>query len=373
MTFTAEDRDYMSRALQLAWRGRYTTDPNPRVGCVLVRGGHEIGAAWHLRAGEPHAERLALEAAGDARGATCYVTLEPCSHTGRTGPCAQALIEAGVTRVVAAVKDPNPEVGGQGLRKLEAAGISVESGLLEEEARSLNAGFFRRMHTGRPLVRLKTAMSLDGRTAMASGESQWITGVEAREDVQRLRARSSAIVTGSGTVLADRPSLTVRPADWTLAEYGDGPVRQPLRVVLDSRLRTPPDAPVVTGEGACLIVTAADAEGVLARALQNAGAEVIALPAAGGDNVDLAALLDELGRRECNEVLVEAGPVLGAAFLRARLVDELVVYMATMLMGSSARPMLALEEIATMDQRRHLALKELRHLGDDLRMILTPQ
>ena len=373
MTFTAEDRQHMSRALQLARRGLYTTDPNPRVGCVLLREGQEIGAGWHRRAGEPHAERRALEAAGDARGATCYVTLEPCSHTGRTGPCADALIKAGVARVVVAMRDPNPRVAGTGLEKLARAGIDVACGLLEDEARASNPGFVRRMETGRPLVRLKVAMSLDGRTAMASGESQWITGTAAREDVQRLRARSSAIVTGSGTVLADRPSLSVRPDQWTLGQYGEGAVRQPLRVVLDSRLRTPPDTPAVTGDGECLVVTAGDANAAPAGALRGAGAQVIALAAAGGDNVDLAALLEELGRRECNEVLVEAGPVLGAAFLRAGLVDELVVYMATVLMGSSARPMLSLDEIATMDQRRHLTLRELRHLGDDLRMILAPQ
>ena len=243
MTFTADDHRYMRRALELAEQGLFTTDPNPRVGSVLVKNGDIVGEGFHLKAGERHAERHALQVAGaKAQGATCYVTLEPCSHSGRTGPCADALIEAGVSKVVAAMQDPHQRVAGKGFDKLRAAGIEVQVGLLEAQARMLNPGFIQRMETGRPFVRLKLAMSLDGRTAMANGESKWITGPAAREDVQRLRARSSAVVTGVGTVLADDPELTVRPAGWQVLAYPDTSVRQPLRVVLDRNLRTPVSA-----------------------------------------------------------------------------------------------------------------------------------
>lgn len=265
MTVSDLDSGYMQRALTLAERGLYTTDPNPRVGCLIVRDGKVVGEGWHLRAGEPHAERHALTMAGDAaRGATCYVTLEPCSHTGRTGPCADALIAAGIIRVVAAMQDPNPLVAGQGLAKLRAAGISVECGLLEEQARALNPGFIKRMQTGLPLVRIKLAMSLDGRTAMASGESKWITGAAARRQVQRLRARSSAIVTGIGTVLADDPALTVRVEDGLANDY-PGAVRQPLRVVLDRKLRLPLDAKLLSEDGDVLVIS--QAQPALASAL----------------------------------------------------------------------------------------------------------
>ncbi|KAF0810745.1 (S)-2-hydroxy-fatty-acid dehydrogenase [Alcanivorax sp. S71-1-4] len=355
------DRQHMTRALQLARRGLHTTDPNPRVGCVLVRDGDVVGEGWHQRAGEPHAERHALAAAGDrARGATCYVTLEPCSHTGRTGPCADALVEAGVARVVAAMRDPNPQVAGQGLERLRGAGIEVQCGVLEDAARALNPGFVRRMEQGLPWVRVKLAMSVDGRTAMASGESQWITGAEAREDVQRLRARSSAIVTGIGTVLADAPSLTVRPATWQLSDYGPTPVRQPLRVVLDRALRTPVDAAVIRAEGACLILTTA--ETAHAQVLREAGADVLA-----GD-WSPRQVLAELAGRGCNEVLVEAGAELAGAFVAAGCVDELVVYMAPMLLGSSARPLLALPGLDRMADKYLLTLRDTRQVGVDLRL-----
>ncbi|HCJ63246.1 MAG TPA: bifunctional diaminohydroxyphosphoribosylaminopyrimidine deaminase/5-amino-6-(5-phosphoribosylamino)uracil reductase RibD, partial [Alcanivorax sp.] len=282
--FSDFDHECMARALELARRALYTTDPNPRVGCVLAHDSLIIAEGFHARAGDPHAERNALATAGEhARGATAYVTLEPCSHTGRTGPCADALIEAGVARVVAAMEDPNPQVAGTGLQRLRDAGIQVDTGLQEADARALNPGFVLRMSQGRPLIRIKAAASLDGRTAMASGESQWITGPEAREDVQRLRARSSAIVTGIGTVLADRPSYTVRPEQWRHGEYADGPVRAPLRVILDPALRTPVDSPVVTADGPCLIAHADDpgaAPEERRRALEHAGAELLALPRA---------------------------------------------------------------------------------------------
>ncbi|KGD64197.1 (S)-2-hydroxy-fatty-acid dehydrogenase [Alcanivorax nanhaiticus] len=369
--FTDFDRQMMARALQLARRALYTTDPNPRVGCVLVRGGEIVGEGFHARAGEPHAERHALAAAGDkARGANAYVTLEPCSHTGRTGPCADALLEAGVSRVVAAMQDPNPQVAGQGLKRLADAGIETASGLLEAEALALNPGFISRMTRQRPFIRIKIAASVDGRTAMASGESQWITGPAAREDVQRLRARSSAVITGVGTVLADRPSYTVRPDQWVLTSYDSDWVRQPLRVILDRTLRTPPNVPVVSAPGHCLLVAGERHDG-RQNALESAGAEVIHLPAS-GSGIDLQQLLKELNRRECNEVLVECGATLAGAFVREGLFDELVVYMAPALLGSSARPLLGLPQLATMSEKVSLRWQDVRMVGNDLRLTLVP-
>ncbi|MCH9783458.1 MAG: bifunctional diaminohydroxyphosphoribosylaminopyrimidine deaminase/5-amino-6-(5-phosphoribosylamino)uracil reductase RibD [Gammaproteobacteria bacterium] len=387
--FSDFDHECMARALELARRALYTTDPNPRVGCVLAHDGLIIAEGFHARAGDPHAERNALATAGEhARGATAYVTLEPCSHTGRTGPCADALIEAGVARVVAAMEDPNPQVAGTGLQRLRDAGIQVDTGLQEADARALNPGFILRMSQGRPLIRIKAAASLDGRTAMASGESQWITGPEAREDVQRLRARSSAIVTGIGTVLADRPSYTVRPEQWRHGEYADGPVRAPLRVILDPSLRTPVDSPVVTADGPCLIAHADDpgaAPEERRRALEHAGAELLALPRARAASdpaepgaaaraerrgLDLHALTAELTRRECNEVLVECGATLAGAFVREALFDELIVYLAPTLLGADARGLLDLP-FDRMDQQIRLQWSDLRRVGDDLRLTLT--
>jgi diaminohydroxyphosphoribosylaminopyrimidine deaminase/5-amino-6-(5-phosphoribosylamino)uracil reductase len=361
----------MARAVQLADRGRYTTDPNPRVGCVIVRAGEVVGEGWHRKAGEPHAERLALAAAGEAaRGATAYVTLEPCSHHGRTPPCADALIDAGVARVVAAMQDPNPLVAGDGLARLRAAGIAVEVGLLETAARALNPGFLRRMASGRPYVRCKLAMSLDGRTAMASGESQWITSAEARRDVQRLRARSSAIVTGVDTVLADDPSLNVRlePAQLPGVESADY-LRQPLRVVLDSRLRTPPNARLLSLPGRSLVCCTTPTAARRA-ALEQAGAEVLAL--GGGERLDLGAVLDALGQLGVNEVLVEAGPNLAGAFIAAGLVDELILYVAPHLMGDAARGLCHLPGLERMAERIGWQYHEVRRVGADLRITLTP-
>ncbi|GGO78377.1 riboflavin biosynthesis protein RibD [Marinobacterium nitratireducens] len=370
--WTRADHEFMARALRLARRGLYTTDPNPRVGCVLVQGDAIVGEGYHLRAGEGHAEVNALRQAGErARGCTAYVTLEPCSHQGRTPPCADALIRAGVGRVVAAMVDPNPQVAGRGLAMLQDAGIPADSGLLESEARALNPGFIKRMETGLPLVRLKLASSLDGRTAMASGESQWITGPAARADVQRLRARSSAILTGVDSILLDDSALTVRPTEAGFDEslqrlVGD---RQPLRLVLDSRLRTPADARILRQPGRTVVVTCSDDE-ARASVLREAGAEVLKLPAIDG-RVDLKALLRWLGQQQYNELLVETGATLAGAFVAAGLVDELRLYMATKLLGSSGRPLLALP-FDTMAQQVPLRLSDLRQLGEDLRLILRP-
>ncbi len=363
--FSADDHRHMARALQLAERGQYTTDPNPRVGCVLVRDGAVVGEGWHARAGEAHAEINALRAAGEqARGATAYVTLEPCSHQGRTPPCADALIEAGVRRVVAAMQDPNPQVAGQGLARLRAAGIVTEAGLLQGQAEALNPGFVKRMRSGRPWLRSKLAMSLDGRTAMASGESRWITGPAARADVHRLRARSSAILTGIGTVLADDPALNARLDT-------DEPVEQPLRVILDSHLRLPPTARLLSQPGRTLVCTHEDADAQRAAALAAAGAELHRLPAQGGQ-LDLAAVLDLLGREAVNEVMTEAGPTLNGALLAAGLVDQLIVYLAPHVMGDAARGLFHLPGLEHMDQRIQLQIDDVRAVGEDWRITAHP-
>jgi len=359
--FSADDHRHMARALRLAARGLYSTDPNPRVGCVLVRDGEVVGEGWHVRAGGPHAEIHALQAAGErARGATAYVTLEPCSHHGRTPPCADALVEAGVARVVAAMEDPNPRVAGQGLERLRAAGIATAAGLMQAQAEALNPGFVKRMRSGRPLVRCKLAMSLDGRTAMASGESRWITGPAARADVHRLRARSSAMLTGIGTVLADDPSLDARLGD-------DTPVQQPLRVVLDSRLRLPATARMLSLPGRTIVCCAAGADPARAEALQAAGAEVIELGAEPG-RVSPAAVLDFLGREQVNEVMVEAGVTLNGALLAEGLIDELVVYLAPHLMGDAARGLFHLPGLEHMRERIGLTITDIRAVGQDWRL-----
>ena len=353
---SAADSQWMARALQLGQRGLLTATPNPRVGCVLVKNGKNIGEGWHVRAGEAHAEVHALRAAGAAaQGATAYVTLEPCSHHGRTPPCAEALIEAGVARVVCAMQDPNPRVAGQGFAMLRAAGIAVECGLMEAAARDLNIGFVSRMTRGLPFVRSKIAASLDGRTALANGVSQWITGAAARVDVQHWRARSCALVTGIGTVLADDPQLNVRIAT----------ERQPLRVVLDSALRMPPTARMLQG-GRVLVCTASQDAGKRA-ALERQGAEVLLLPDAAGQ-VDLPAVLRELARRGINEVLVEAGKTLNGALLRAGLLDELVLYLAPQLLGDAARGIADLGELLRLEQKAELAWRDVRRVGGDLRI-----
>lgn len=367
------DHAFMARAVQLAELGRFTTDPNPRVGCLIVRDGHIVGEGWHRRAGEPHAERHALIEAGErARGATAYVTLEPCCHQGRTPPCTDGLLEAGVARVVCAMVDPNPLVAGRGLRLLAEAGVAVETGLLEAEARALNPGFIKRMEQGRPYVRCKLAASLDGRTAMASGESQWITGEAARRDVQRLRAGSSAILTGIGTLLADDPSLNVRLGAEELPGMrpGEG-IRQPLRVVLDSRWRTPPTARILTLPGTTLIVGAVDDPRRMAE-LKGAGAEVYLCPGDSG-RVDLGALMSELARREINEVLLETGPTLAGAAISEGLVDEILIYLAPHLMGDAGRGLFSLPGIDRMRDRIPLAIVDVRAVGRDLRVTARPE
>jgi diaminohydroxyphosphoribosylaminopyrimidine deaminase/5-amino-6-(5-phosphoribosylamino)uracil reductase len=368
MAFSAADHAFMARAVQLARRGLWTTRPNPRVGCVIVQAGEIVGEGAHLRAGEGHAEVLALQAAGArARGATAYVTLEPCSHHGRTAPCADALRAAGVARVVVAMEDPNPLVAGQGLARLQADGIEVSAGLLATEAEALNPGFIKRMRSGRPYVRCKLAASLDGRTALASGESKWITSAAARRDVHRLRARSCAIVTGSGTVQADNPALTVRDLD--LPDLWPG---QPLRVVLDSGLGTAPTAAVVQGEGQALILHANGAS-ERAQRLSDAGARVERIAASVAGGIELGAVLQRLAELEVNEVLVEAGPTLAGGFMQAGLVDELVVYLAPHLMGHEGSPLLQLAGISTMASRLPLRLVDVRMVGDDLRIVAKPE
>ncbi len=356
----SDDYRHMARALMLARRGLYSADPNPRVGCVLVREGYIIGEGWHERAGESHAEINALEAAGNrARGATAYVTLEPCCHHGRTPPCTDALLNAGVARMVAAMPDPNPQVAGRGLTQLREAGVTVECGLLETEARALNPGFIQRMTQGRPFVRLKLAMSLDGRTALASGESQWLTNEAARQDVQRLRARSSAILTGIGTVLADDPGLNVRLPETS---------RQPLRVILDTALRTPPAARMLRLPGSALIFTAT-ADATVQAPLRAAGAEIAVMPRCEWE-LNLPVIMAELARRECNEVHVECGPTLAGALLQAKLVDELVVYIAPLLLGDKARGLFQLPELTRMNERIELEILEVRAVGRDWRLRL---
>lgn len=367
----AADYTHMARALALARRGVYSTHPNPRVGCVIVRDGRVVGEGWHRRAGEPHAEILALQRAGEAAaGATAYVTLEPCCHQGRTGPCTSALAEAGVARVVAAMEDPNPSVRGRGLEQLRDAGIQVESGLSAAEAAALNAGFVKRMMTGRPFVRAKLAMSLDGRTAMASGESQWITGPDARRDVQRLRARSDAIMTGIGTVLADDPQLNVRAGLLGAPPHG-GDWRQPMRVVVDPRLSTPATARILSAPGGVLIATTCDEEDVRDQ-LAAAGADIVRLPGS-ADQVDLAALLEHLGGLEVNEVLLETGATLGGAMLQAGLVDELVVYVAPVLMGDEARGLFRLPGLERLADRVELSVRDIRAVGADWRITAVPR
>lgn len=369
---SASDHAWMSRALQLARRGRYSTSPNPQVGCVLVKHDVLVAEAWHQRAGEGHAEALALAQAGQAaRGATAYVTLEPCSHTGRTPPCADALIAAGVHRVVVACLDPNPLVAGQGVQRLLDAGIEVSQGVLETQAQALNAGFMRRIAGGLPRVHAKLASSLDGRTAMASGESQWITGEAARNDVQELRAAACAIVTGIDSVIGDGARMNVRSEllnDGTSRPAGGW--RQPLRVVMDSQMRLPADSPILQSEGPVLVASVQDNEGARSR-LQQAGAEVLLVAASADGRVDPKALLQALAERECNDILLECGPRLMASFFQAGLVDSATVYLAPCLLGASARPLLDFS-IDSMASKWQMTIDEVRAVGDDLRLELRP-
>lgn len=357
--FSTSDCAHMARALTLAARGRYTAHPNPMVGCVVARGDIVVGEGYHVRTGEPHAEIHALaDAGGKSRDATAYVSLEPCAHHGRTPPCVEALIDARVGRVVVAMRDPYVEVDGRGLDILEAAGIETAVGLMQAAAEELNRGFVSRVTRGRPFVCLKVAASVDGGTAMASGESQWITSAEARLDVQRLRARSGAILTGIGTVLADDPSLTVRESGL------DTGGRQPLRVVLDSRLRMPVDAAMLDLPGATLVACAVPSGG---RELERAGADLLRCPGDGG-RADARAVLEELGERGVNEVLVEAGPGVSGHLLEQGLVDELVIYQAPHIMGSRTRGMFDTPAWEKLADRRALDVTDVRRVGPDTRI-----
>jgi diaminohydroxyphosphoribosylaminopyrimidine deaminase/5-amino-6-(5-phosphoribosylamino)uracil reductase len=361
----------MADALRLAERGLCTTMPNPRVGCVIVRAdGRVTGSGWHRRAGEPHAEVLALRMAGSsAQGGTVYLTLEPCSHHGRTPPCCEALVAAGVARVVVAMRDPNPLVAGRGIEHLRAAGIRVDVGLMEPQARALNPGFISRMERQRPWVRLKLAASLDGRTAMASGESKWLTGVAARCDVQRLRARSCAVVSGVDTVLADNAALNVRASELGLEQAEEIARRQPIRVVLDSTLRLRPPARIFSGSGRLVIATASEDERKRQHLIDH-GAEVLTLPRL-DNGLDLHALLAWLDEQQCNEVMVEAGARLAGSFWRAGLVDWVTLYMAPTLLGSAGKPLLYLPLEQMRDQQR-LDIRDWRAIGQDWRIDAVP-
>ena len=375
MALTPQDFEFMARAFRLAERGLYTTMPNPRVGCVLVKDGEIIGEGWHVRTGEPHAEVNALIAAGGSavndsvRGATVYVSLEPCSHHGRTGPCSQALVDAGVSRVVYAMEDPNPLVSGRGIEIMRAGGIQVDGPILEDDARALNPGFIKRMERKLPFVRCKLAMSLDGRTAMESGESKWITGPKARADVQRLRARSCAIISGVDSVLHDNSSLTVRAEELDLPNAQDAAAKQPLRVILDSRLRMARNALMFRQSTPILLVHNGTADEERLTGWPDF-VELLALPGKDG-RIDLQALLRELARRHCNEVLVEAGATLAGGFLRRGLLDEIIVYMAPKLLGSNARPIFDLP-LETMSASLALKIKDIRAVGRDWRITASP-
>lgn len=365
------DEKFMARALQLAKRGRFTTTPNPNVGCVIAKDGEIVGEGFHYRAGEPHAEVHALRMAGDkAQGATAYVTLEPCSHHGRTPPCCDALIAAGVSRVVAAMQDPNPQVAGRGLYRLQQAGIDVSHGLMMNEAESINRGFLKRMRTGFPYIQLKLGASLDGRTAMASGESQWITSSESRRDVQRLRAQSSAILSSSATVLADDPSLTVRWSELgsaTQALYAQEDLRQPTRIIIDSQNRVAPFHKIISEPGETWLVrNAADEQS------WPEGVEQFIVPQHNG-HLDLVVMMMLLGKRQINSIWVEAGATLGGALLQAGLVDELIVYVAPKILGNDARGLCQLPGLEKLADAPEFSFSEVRQVGPDLCLHLTPR
>ena len=366
MQSVADDARWMALALEIAEGGRYSTRPNPRVGCVLVREGSLVASGFHHHAGGPHAERAALAAAGSAaRGCTAYVTLEPCCHHGRTPPCTEALIEAGVARVVYAARDPNPKVAGGGARALGGAGIPVVGEVLAAEARALNRGFFARHERGRPWLALKLGMSLDGRTALANGASQWITDAPARADVQRLRAESCAVMTGIGTVLADDPRLDVRDPRFDLGG------RPPLRVVLDAGLGLPLDARILGHDGACVVFTACT-DATRIRALETAGARVEQVGSDAAGALDLPAVLARLAALEVNELLVEAGPRLAASLLMHSLIDQLIVYLAPLVLGADSRAAFATQGLASLAEAERWHFVDCAPVGRDLRLLLEP-
>jgi diaminohydroxyphosphoribosylaminopyrimidine deaminase/5-amino-6-(5-phosphoribosylamino)uracil reductase len=362
----AIDYEHMARALQLAANGLYDTAPNPTVGCVLVRDARVVGTGWTAPAGGPHAEIVALKAAGAAaRGATAYVTLEPCCHTGRTGPCTKALLEAGVSRVVFAGHDPNPRVSGGGAAELEAAGVAVEGGVMEQSAEPLNRGFFTRMRRGAPYVRSKLAVSLDGRTALANGTSKWITSAAARADVHRWRARSSAVLTGSGTIVDDDPSLDARREEAQIAPSIG--IKQPLRAVIDARLKMPPGAKTLSRPGEVLVLTTRSLDDPKAVALRAAGARVDRV-AGDAEHCDLRAVLEHLAALEINDVWVEAGAGLNGALLKAGLIDELIIYMAPRVLGDAARGMFEMPPLQSLTDDYRVTFDDVRKLGADLRI-----
>lgn len=363
--FTAADHGYMAEALRLAERGLYTTEPNPRVGAVVVKDGRIIGRGFHRKAGEAHAEVLALKEAGAAAaGATLYVTLEPCAHHGRTPPCADAVVAAKVSRVVAAMTDPNPKVSGKGFEILKKAGIATAEGLMEAESRALNPGFISRMTRGRPWVRTKLAVSLDGRTALADGESKWISGEASREDVHRWRARSSAVLTGIGTLLKDDPSLNVRL---------EGEWHQPIKVVVDTYLSTPVSAKIFKQQPDSVYIATTVEDPEEHELLAKAGANIQVFPEKAGGMMDMKLVLETLAELECNEVLVEAGAGMNGPLLGAGLLDEIILYMAPNVLGDTARGMFSLPPLVGMEQRREFEITDLRKLGQDLRLMLKPK
>ncbi|OLQ75931.1 riboflavin biosynthesis protein RibD [Photobacterium proteolyticum] len=366
--FSPIDHAMMLRAIELAKRGRFTTAPNPNVGCVIAHGDNIVGEGYHYQAGQPHAEVFALRAAGDkARGATAYVTLEPCSHYGRTPPCAEALVKAKVSRVVCAMVDPNPQVAGRGIEMLQVAGIEVQTGLFEADAQALNPGFIKRMKTGLPYVQLKLASSLDGRTALSNGQSKWITGAAARADVQRFRARAGAILSTSATVLADDPSLNIRwdeLGDVVQQEYPQSAVRQPCRVVIDSRNRVTPDHKLVHLPGRTILARREQGHEAWPQSV-----EQLLVPATeAGGPLDLPALMKALSEQDINHVWVEAGAGLAGALLSAGLVDELIIYQAPKLMGSDSRGLVDLQGVTEMSQVPELAISDVRMVGPDIRI-----
>ncbi len=371
MPASSSDYAFMARAILIAKKGKYTTHPNPRVGCVIVKNDSKVGEGYHRRAGEAHAEINAISDCGDIslEGATAYVTLEPCSHIGKTPPCANALIAAKISRVFIAMQDPNPKVSGQGIKKLRDAGIIVETGLLEEQSRQLNLGFIKRMEQGLPWVRIKLAMSLDGRTAMASGESKWITGSAARNDVQFLRASADAVLTGIGTVIADDPSLNVRlnPEDLGI----EGPVKQPARVIIDTHCKTPLSSKLLKLEGKTIIATSCNDESVK-KNLYDQGVEILEVRNNSNGQLTLKPILEALAQEEINEVHVEAGAILCGSLIQDELVDEIIIYMAPIFMGSTASGLLALHGLDNMADKINLEIKDVRVIGKDLRLTIIP-
>lgn len=376
--FSEQDYRYMTQAIELAKKGLFSTKPNPAVGCVIVKDDEVIGQGWHEKAGMPHAERVALaQADGLTEGATAYVTLEPCSHFGRTPPCADGLVEARVARVVVAMQDPNPLVAGQGIERIENAGIEVQVGLLEDQAQQLNLGFIRKMEEQLPFVRIKMASSLDGRTAMQNGESQWITGPESREEVHKMRARSGAVIMGIGTVLADDPSMNVRLSDEVLAELNlTQESCNPIRVVLDPNLSMPLDAKMLKVPGRTILMTSRETverSPEVVEEIHGAGIEMVAV-AADEDRLDIKSILRYLAMEEqINDVMVETGAIVAGAFIQSGLVNELHCFMAPILMGNEAKPMFVLPGVESMQDKLNFSLQSIDRFGEDVRMILVPK